>query len=120
MVGKGAEAIGVFSELTKGEAKSEYASLHALWGLGQLYRQGVEGSADPIVDALSSKEPEVQPVSPGCEIRPVVERAIFWRLFNGPFFGWFLFRQSLLAGLLPKATMRRLTLCLPLPKQEEL
>ena len=60
MVGKGAEAIGVFSELTKGEAKFEYASLHALWGLGQLYRQGVEGSADPIVDALSSKEPEVR------------------------------------------------------------
>ena len=60
MVGKGAEAIGVFSELTKGEAKSEYAALHALWGLGQLYRQGVEGSADPIVDALSSKEPEVR------------------------------------------------------------
>ena len=60
LVGKGADAIGVFSELTKAEAKFEYAALHALWGLGQLYRQGVEGSADPSVDALSSKESEVR------------------------------------------------------------
>ena len=40
MVEKGAEAIGVFSELTKGEAKSGIGLMHALWGLGQLYRQG--------------------------------------------------------------------------------
>ena len=60
MVGKGAEALGVFSEITRNDAESEYAVLHALWGLGQLYRQGVDGSADAIVDALSAKDPEIR------------------------------------------------------------
>ena len=60
MVGKGAESVPVFTEILKDGAKSEYAALHALWGLGQLYRQGTEGSADAIVDALSAKEPEIR------------------------------------------------------------
>jgi quinoprotein glucose dehydrogenase len=60
MVDKGAEAATFFSEIIRNDAKSEYAVLHALWGLGQLYRQGVEGSADAIVDALSAKNSEIR------------------------------------------------------------
>jgi quinoprotein glucose dehydrogenase len=60
MVGKGAEAVPVFAEILRAGAKSEYAALHALWGLGQLYRQGTEGSGDVIVDAMSAKDPEVR------------------------------------------------------------
>jgi len=60
MVGKGTEAVPVFAEILRDGAESEYAALHALWGLGQLYRQGVDGSADAIVDAFSAKNPEVR------------------------------------------------------------
>jgi quinoprotein glucose dehydrogenase len=60
MVGKGETAVSAFAEILREGAKSEYAVLHALWGLGQLYRQGTEGSGDVIVDALSAKEPEVR------------------------------------------------------------
>ena len=43
IVEKGVDAVPVFAEIIRDGAKSEYAVLHALWGLGQLYRQGWKG-----------------------------------------------------------------------------
>ncbi len=60
MVERETDAIPAFSEIISADPQSEYAALHALWGLGQLYRQGMTEAADSIVSSLSSEEPEIR------------------------------------------------------------
>jgi len=60
IVEKGEEALPILAEVASLEGKTELARLHALWGLGQLYREGRKASADAIVAALSADNPEVR------------------------------------------------------------
>ena len=60
MVEKGASAIELFSGVLESEDARNHRKLHAVWGLGQLYRNGFEGAAPHLLASLSSEVPEIR------------------------------------------------------------
>ena len=59
MVAKGSTAIKTFAEILKADA-DPHAPLHSLWGLGQLYRNGVADAASPLLGSLTSDNEEIR------------------------------------------------------------
>ena len=66
LVAQGASSIPIFEELLS-EEKFEISQLHAIWGLGQLFRNGILQSRELLLQALES---------PHLEIRANVARTI--------------------------------------------
>ena len=60
MVRKGSVSIDTLTTILNGEGTKNQASLHALWGLGQLYRNGETSASDPLIKSLSSENAEIR------------------------------------------------------------
>ena len=60
IVQKGSEATDTLTAIMDEGDNKNQASLHALWGLGQLYRNGEKSAADPLVKSLSSENAEIR------------------------------------------------------------
>ena len=60
MVQKGSSSINTLKSVLNDEGAKNQASLHALWGLGQLYRNGETTAADPLIKSLSSENAEIR------------------------------------------------------------
>lgn len=59
LVGKGEPTVALFSDIVSKESSS-LSGLHALWGLGQLYRSGIEAAGKAIVECASVEDSEMR------------------------------------------------------------
>jgi quinoprotein glucose dehydrogenase len=59
MVAKGADAIDSMAGILKADA-DRHAPLHALWGLGQLYRNGCKDAVPFILESLTAENAEIR------------------------------------------------------------
>lgn len=60
LVKKGETSITWLKEVLLDAGSNEYAPLHALWALGQLYRQDFNSTASHLVESLESKDLEIR------------------------------------------------------------
>jgi hypothetical protein len=60
LVKKGETSITWLKEVLRDAGSNEYAPLHALWALGQLYRQEFNSTASHLVESLESKDLEIR------------------------------------------------------------
>ena len=60
LVEKGEKSLPTLIELIEEQDDFALPSLHALWALGQLFREGVEDASVPILSALQSEHPELR------------------------------------------------------------
>ena len=60
MVKKGESSVDTLVSILKNVDSKNHASLHAVWALGQLYRNGVEEAASHLVSSLVSENAEIR------------------------------------------------------------